>query len=259
MHDSVPDPTHAFSSPQLDADPQPAAKPHRSLAKRLLRYAVRCVLGFVVALLLYGLAGLGLGWLARGGGARSYVPAENGVTIRLQTNGVHLSLRVPIEAEGWSWRGRLNGIRSRAYGSASHVNIGWGDRDFYLDVPDWSDLTVPVAAKAVLLPTSTAIRVDYWWDPGEADERSRLLVLSKDSWLRLCRFIESSFARDDAGHFVPIAHPGYGKYDEFYEARGSYHLFYTCNSWVVSALDAAGLPAPIWSPFDFPVFWHYPE
>ncbi|MFM7854609.1 MAG: DUF2459 domain-containing protein [Flammeovirgaceae bacterium] len=38
--------------------------------------------------------------------------------------------------------------------------------------------------------------------------------------------------------------------DSFYEAKGTYNLFFTCNTWVNEGLKKAGLKACLWTPFD---------
>ena len=45
----------------------------------------------------------------------------------------------------------------------------------------------------------------------------------------------------------------YGKNDAFYEAKGSYSLFYTCNSWVNENLKEVGLKACRWTLFCDPL------
>ena len=43
----------------------------------------------------------------------------------------------------------------------------------------------------------------------------------------------------------------------FYEAKGSYSLFTTCNTWANSALKSCGQKACIWTPFDTGIFALY--
>ena len=47
------------------------------------------------------------------------------------------------------------------------------------------------------------------------------------------------------------------KADAFYDAKGSYNLTRTCNTWTNNALKAAGLKACLWTPFDSGIFWQY--
>ena len=49
----------------------------------------------------------------------------------------------------------------------------------------------------------------------------------------------------------------YGQKDAFYEAKGSYSLFYTCNTWANNALKAANQKASLWTVYDKGIFCHY--
>jgi hypothetical protein len=49
----------------------------------------------------------------------------------------------------------------------------------------------------------------------------------------------------------------YGKHAAFYEAKGSYNLFYTCNTWANQALKAANQKAALWTVLDKGIFYHY--
>ena len=49
----------------------------------------------------------------------------------------------------------------------------------------------------------------------------------------------------------------YGTNDAFYEAKGHYSLFYTCNSWANQALKAAHQKAALWTISDTGILQHY--
>ena len=51
---------------------------------------------------------------------------------------------------------------------------------------------------------------------------------------------------------------GYNSYDSFFEAKGSFSFYRTCNIWVNKALKVIGVKTSIWSPFDFGVLHHLP-
>ena len=46
-------------------------------------------------------------------------------------------------------------------------------------------------------------------------------------------------------------------YDAFYDAKGKYSLFYTCNTWANCALKAANQKASLWTVYDKGIFCHY--
>ena len=63
--------------------------------------------------------------------------------------------------------------------------------------------------------------------------------------------------RDADGRLVLLAGAsGFGATDAFYEARGRYSPFFTCNTWSNLALKRAGLPCCVWTPFARPILRH---
>lgn len=61
------------------------------------------------------------------------------------------------------------------------------------------------------------------------------------------------------GHPLIIAGAHYGANDAFFEARGHYSLFETCNEWTRRGLAAAGVRVPVWAPFDKALFYQLPS
>lgn len=47
----------------------------------------------------------------------------------------------------------------------------------------------------------------------------------------------------------------YGKTDAFYEAKGKYSLFKTCNTWTNNALKASEQRACVWTIFQSGIFY----
>jgi hypothetical protein len=54
-------------------------------------------------------------------------------------------------------------------------------------------------------------------------------------------FIADSFQRRPDGALIPQG-PGLYGFSRFYRAKGSFHLFNTCNTWAARAVAATGLP-----------------
>ena len=82
--------------------------------------------------------------------------------------------------------------------------------------------------------------------------------LTPERYRDLVAFIDAGFALA-AGRPRLIDHPGYQHNDRFFEGRGSYHLFRTCNVWTNEAVAAAGLPAGLWAPFERHARHHLPK
>jgi len=67
--------------------------------------------------------------------------------------------------------------------------------------------------------------------------------------------IRESFVIIDS---VPLLIPeaGYHRYDNFYEAHGKYHMFWTCNNWTNTRLKEIGIKNSLWTPMDWGVFYY---
>jgi len=130
---------------------------------------------------------------------------------------------------------------SRDFGDATYVEVGWGDRDFYPELrPSLWDAIDPV-----IRATPAALHVGAFDSPPHdffAAQPVVRLSVPAGGVDRLARFIRDHYVRDAAGKAVRIGH-GYYVRSAFYLATGRYHaLTYNSNSWVASALRAAGAP-----------------
>jgi len=130
--------------------------------------------------------------------------------------------------------------------SATHVAVGWGDKGFFLETPTWKDLKASTAFNALFRPSASCVHMAYTRPDLYADTAS--VRVSVEQYRDLVNFVKNSLIRDDDGQFVPIVGFGYGTTDAFFNAKGSYHLFNTCNSWVGRGLGAAGVRVPWLTP-----------
>jgi uncharacterized protein (TIGR02117 family) len=204
-----------------------------------------------VAILLGLLAALPFLYLL-GALAGSLIPANRewrepptGITIFVETNGVHSAIILPARAAGLDWS-RL--IRPEHLGrpemAGDHLAFGWGHREFYLKTPTWSDLRIDTAARALLGLGGTLMHVDHLEGPRPHASR-RTVTVTPAQYRRLSAFILASFERGAVDQ--PIQ--GYSDSDLFYPARGRYNLFRTSNQWTGAALRHAGIRMGIWTPF----------
>jgi uncharacterized protein (TIGR02117 family) len=174
---------------------------------------------------------------------------SQGITIFVETNGVHTWIVMPVVNAEMDWRPLVpaTDIREPDLGG-DHVAIGYGDRDFYLNTPEWKDLTVGRALGAAFGTGSSLVHVYHEPRP-VADEEHRPIILTPGQYRRLAAYVVASFDRDPSGRTVPLIGRGYGPTDVFYEARGSYNFFYTCNEWAGAGLREAGVRVGVWTPF----------
>ncbi len=84
-------------------------------------------------------------------------------------------------------------------------------------------------------------------------------MISNAEYARLVNYISNSFQKDSTGHVVGIVtNANYNNADAFYEAKGSYSMLHTCNTWANNALKSCGQKACWWTPFDTGIFLKYP-
>jgi uncharacterized protein (TIGR02117 family) len=175
--------------------------------------------------------------------------AEN--EIYITTNGVHLDIVLPVENVKPELLNNLEILPGTKY-----VSFGWGDKEFYINTPQWKDLTFKTAFKALFLKSETAMHVTCYRGFGGEWKPLQLCGSQIDA---LNQYLIESFAANSDGSFQKTGFPGYFYNDTFYEAKGSFTLFRTCNVWVNKALKVAGIQTSVWSPFDFGVLHYMPE
>lgn len=180
------------------------------------------------------------------------------VSIFIKTNGKHTDIVVPVCNEIKDWSKDIpyqnNASQDTIY---NYLAFGWGDKGFFIDMPTWDDLTFSLAFKAAFWLGTTAMHTTYYKDLAE-DEYCRKIMISKLQYERLVAFITQKFEKDSDGHFINIKTDAtYGLTDAFYEAKGRYNLFYSCNTWANDALRICGQRHCLWTFFDDPIFSIY--
>lgn len=204
------------------------------MKSRTARKAARTALALLGLALLYPVVGY-TSWLVPAN--PDWREAAAGARVFVMTNGVHTGIAMPLVHPLWDWRARL-GMTAPP---GTWVWIGWGQRDFYLETPRWADLRLRTALAAALGSERTLVHVDFMTAPvPESDARP--LVLRPSEYRRLAGAVAATLA--------PGATPmlGYGPDDRFYEARGRYSAFATCNAWTGWMLRAAGVRVGRWTP-----------
>jgi len=126
---------------------------------------------------------------------------------------------------------------------ATYVEVGWGDRAYYraADPGAW------LALKAVAWPTPGVLHVvavdstleGFFAFTGISE--SIEIGVSSAGLQRLLDHLRSGHELDDAGRPMTLG-PGLYGHSRFYASRERFHLFKTCNVWVATALQAAGVP-----------------
>jgi uncharacterized protein (TIGR02117 family) len=210
------------------------------------RWLGNAALALAAPIVAYGAAGLIGGAIPVNAGWR---PPAAGVTVYLETNGVHTDLVVPAAAAGIDWRGlvRPEGITDPRYAAYDHLAFGWGEARFYLETPTWADVRPGTVLRAALGSDRTLVHVEHIPAPATGPDVRRI-VLRPEEYRRLAAFIRASFAPAAPGA-RPNVYRGYGDYDAFYSGSGRYDALMTCNAWTGAALRAGGVRVGAWTPF----------
>lgn len=184
--------------------------------------------------------------------------APKNITILLQTNGVHTDLVLPKTNHIKDWQSFFSqSIDPAGLQKAQFISFGWGDRAFYMNTPEWSDLTPKTAISAALGLGPSAMHVGILFSVVEDDQRVAIPISDHDYRL-LVHFILESFELQENKLPIKIRenHP-YPATSTFFEANRRYNLLYTCNTWTNQALKTANQPAALWTAMDYGIFQHY--
>lgn len=222
--------------------------------RKILRILLKFLLGVLAFFVLYIICALVLPSFSVN--SKDENPKED-VAIYIKSNGVHTDIVVPIKTKykDWSEKLRFDHIPSKD-STMRFVALGWGDKGFYLNTPEWSDLKFSTAFNAAFYLGTSAMHATFYKQIKE-NENCIKINISKQEYEKLIAYIEDSFQVDADGNPILINATTYGQNDSFYEANRRYSLFYTCNTWANNALKSADQKAALWSPTDTGIFRHY--
>jgi uncharacterized protein (TIGR02117 family) len=129
---------------------------------------------------------------------------------------------------------------SAHFPNAEYLEIGWGDRDYYM-TPGFS---LWLAIKALFWPSRSVLHVVGFTGSVVHNFPTSDVVelqLAASGLEALVHLIHSSHAREGAGPVAALRAGLYGD-SRFYPSRERFHMFKTCNVWTARALRTAGLP-----------------
>ena len=221
-----------------------AAAPLSRLARPAALGAATALATLLIAAALYFLGGWIGSSVPRNAG---WQEPDSGVTIMVETNGVHTGLVMPVVSEVKDWRETFPELAGAYAGGVTHIAVGWGEREVFLDVPTWAELKPLTAARIALLGGDTLLRVAEYVRPSPGPNH-RPLRLTHEQYRRLVQGVEATLAPVPTGAKRERIYGSYAT-DAYYEARGRYGLFNTCNSWTGDLLARAGVRMGWWTPF----------
>lgn len=184
---------------------------------------------------------------------------ESGIEIMVETNGVHTGIVMPVDSAVKDWRETFPSAgQPRADGQLpTHIAIGWGEKEVFLNTPTWSDLKPATALRIIFAGGEALMRVGHYVRPAPS-EYHRPVRLRAEEYARLVERIEAA---------LPPVPPGATRrsYDSFepgarnYDALGRYTLGNTCNTWIGDVLADAGMRIGLWTPLAGGVMKWVPE
>ncbi|WP_312557654.1 TIGR02117 family protein [Empedobacter brevis] len=179
------------------------------------------------------------------------------ITVYILTNGMHTDIVVPVKSELIDWSTFVPFSDTKSKKEYPYIAFGWGDKGFYLDTPEWKDLKFSTAFKAAFWLGDSAMHTTFYDKMIEGEECKRI-EMSQEEYEKLVGYIKDSFDLNQNKKVELIKTDAvYGDNDSFYEAKGSYNLFFTCNTWTADALKVANKTAPLWTATQQGIFYHY--
>lgn len=182
------------------------------------------------------------------------------IQIYLMQSGVHTDFLVPVKNNEIDWtkffpreNTKLNDTNTR------YLAIGWGDKNFYMNTPEWSDLTFKTAVFCMTGLGKSAIHSTYYYDVPK-DKPTVQLTLSKKQYENLIRYVQNTLVLTKTQQsfcITPTNKKVVSDNDAYYEAHMRYHLFHTCNTWINNGLKASQKKACLWTPTSGGIFYQY--
>lgn len=187
---------------------------------------------------------------------RGWQEPDEGITIYLADNGIHVDIIMPANAQGLDWRPLVPQRHfAAADPGAQWVAFGSGEERVYLETPRWQDIK-PKTIWSALAGGKRVMHVEWVRDPSYAVREIRL---RPEEYRRLWAAIRADFVLSQGGKPRHIDAPGYGCCDAFYRATGKANAIRTCNSWAANRLRLAGVKTSLWPPFVQGLTWRYRE
>lgn len=222
--------------------------------RRFLKYVRNILLVFLSIIALYFIIAFCLSSIT----VNKKPNNKKDIAIYITTNGIHTDIVVPAYNEQIDWRKEIKFSDTKSADTSSQfLAFGWGDRKFYLETPEFSDLKLSTGLRAISGLSTSAMHTTYYKYLQENHECIKIMI-SSEQYAELSNYILASFKTDSNNHFINIKTTlNYSNDDAFYDAVGSYSLFKTCNTWANSALKVSEQKACFWTIFDSPIFRKY--
>jgi len=178
--------------------------------------------------------------------AESAAETPGTVEIIVADNGVHTSIAVPLRNADMDWtRIFPPSETANPWRPYTHVAISWGERAVFLDTPTWGDLSALTVLRVMSVGGDALYHAEHWVRPAPSPQ-FRPVRISRAQYRALVRALLRDLPERTPDRAV---YPGYTDQDVFYDARGTYTVYKTCNEWTGETLRMAGIEMGAWTPF----------
>jgi uncharacterized protein (TIGR02117 family) len=177
----------------------------------------------------------------------AWVPPQQGIPVFVETNGIHVSVIVPVSANGQDLSDLVRPEHlsdTNLYGT--HLMIGWGHKAVYRNARTWADVRSGDVASAATGSDQTTLHIYHLVNPKPLPDR-KMFMVTPSQYRKIILQIRASFKAGPDGKTT--AYPAYGPSNIFYDAHGNYSAFNTCNNWTGRVLRNAGIRVGVWTPF----------
>jgi len=182
-------------------------------------------------------------------------PPNDGIDIYVETNGVHVSIILPLHNDKGILRNKLQAshMRHPQYHS-EYAMIGWGHKGVYLRAENWNDLTLSDASSAVFGTGNSLLHIYYLQKPKPSSYRKKIRI-SQVQYFHILNNIARYFQYNNNGKLN--VYTGYSPNNIFYEANGRYSILNTCNVWAGRMLREAGIKIGYWTVFSQSIMYQF--
>ena len=84
------------------------------------------------------------------------------VEVYIKTNGVHTDIVIPVVTDQIDWSTYIPFSDTKSKKQYKYLAVGWGDKGFYLDTPEWKDLKFSTAFKAAFWLGESAMHTTFY-------------------------------------------------------------------------------------------------
>jgi uncharacterized protein (TIGR02117 family) len=156
-------------------------------------------------------------------------------TIYVKSNGWHTGFIIPaLELQN-----HFPQLAQR-FGKTPYLEMGWGERGFYLADKITFDLTLAAMfwskGSVIHIAALSAQQIEKYFSYSSIEK----ICLTEQDYQHLIDYIVASFYQNSAGKLVSLRKGLYGN-SQFYEGFGHYHIGNTCNKWTAKGLKEAGM------------------